>query len=253
MGVRRYRKPLFAVLLSICFIVLLLVFVFGPWFQASRIILGEYEFNYLDKQEFADETLVLSEYRLLGISSRNIFFLNTAGLKNKLLGRFSEIENLTIKKRPLNKLLISIKERGAFAVYCGQNEICYFVDRNGIVWSQAPQMEGSSFILIKGPVSVSSGVSAISPEYLLNLKKISEETALKNIFIKEYEMQETHDVKAITSLGFYILFDLKQDIAGQIQALFLTLDQEIGKERINSLEYIDLRIPNRVYYKMSNQ
>ena len=46
---------------------------------------------------------------------------------------------------------------------------------------------------------------------------------------------------------WYILFDKSRDLKNQLQALELVLAEKI--EEREHLEYIDLRIENRVYYK----
>ena len=61
------------------------------------------------------------------------------------------------------------------------------------------------------------------------------------------------DLKVITDEEWYILFSLGKDATGQILALEAALNSgpdELEELRNNKeLEYIDLRLENRIYYK----
>ncbi len=56
------------------------------------------------------------------------------------------------------------------------------------------------------------------------------------------------DLRVNTNEGWHVLFDRSRDLKNQLEALKLVLEEKIKEERKN-LEYIDLRIENRVYYK----
>jgi len=63
----------------------------------------------------------------------------------------------------------------------------------------------------------------------------------------DIESYPAEKLRVVTSESWYILFDLKRDIKSQLLALKVALDEKI-KNRM-SLQYIDLRIENRIYYK----
>ena len=65
--------------------------------------------------------------------------------------------------------------------------------------------------------------------------------------IVDFEFVSIEDLKAKTSAGWYIYFNPAYSVDAQIRALEMVLENEIKDS--NSLEYIDLRIDNRVYYK----
>jgi cell division septal protein FtsQ len=67
---------------------------------------------------------------------------------------------------------------------------------------------------------------------------------------EEYIQLEKTEIRVVTKDGFEIYFDIFfSDLDQQINTLRKILDQEI-KDKISSLEYIDLRFGNRVYYKI---
>ncbi|MGA1048428.1 MAG: hypothetical protein ACO3UU_10475 [Minisyncoccia bacterium] len=52
-----------------------------------------------------------------------------------------------------------------------------------------------------------------------------------------------------TEKGYYIMLDLDTDVIYQAQVLKQVFISQIPVERQDSLEYIDLRIKDRAYYK----
>jgi hypothetical protein len=55
------------------------------------------------------------------------------------------------------------------------------------------------------------------------------------------------EIKVMTSEGWYVLFDLTRDIKSQLSILKAALAEKIPDRK--NLQYVDLRIENRIYYK----
>ncbi|MBI4652777.1 hypothetical protein HY750_00795 [Candidatus Kuenenbacteria bacterium] len=85
-----------------------------------------------------------------------------------------------------------------------------------------------------------------------NQKIISQQQPIvsKNNLEEEYKKLEKTEIRVVAKDGFEIYFDIFfSDLDQQINTLRKVLDQEI-KDKLSSLEYIDLRFGNRVYYKV---
>lgn len=83
-----------------------------------------------------------------------------------------------------------------------------------------------------------------------NKKVISQSIISKNNLEEEYKKLEKTEIRIVAKKGFEIYFDVFfSDLNQQINNLRKILDQEI-KDKISSLEYIDLRFGNRIYYKI---
>jgi hypothetical protein len=61
--------------------------------------------------------------------------------------------------------------------------------------------------------------------------------------------QSVGDLEILTPEGWLIYLDITHPADIQIDALKRVLQEEI-KENRSRLEYIDLRVPNRAYYKL---
>lgn len=94
----------------------------------------------------------------------------------------------------------------------------------------------------------SKPVIAPATDYLLNIKKQFE--VRKIIKIQEINLSESSStVAALTSEGWRIIFENSSSPEKLALLLFNILDKEIKDQRQN-LDYIDLRLENRAYYKL---
>jgi len=156
--------------------------------------------------------------------------------------------NFKIKRNEVKKY----EQMGIFCEAKDTGDECFYVDKNGIIFESAPKTSGGLVILIKDysnreiklydRVLDSELINTILEirDYLLN------ETDLKvaNFDIDTYP---TEKLRVVTNESWYILFGLKQEIKKQLLALKVVLDEKIQDRSL--LQYIDLRIENRVYYK----
>ena len=92
----------------------------------------------------------------------------------------------------------------------------------------------------------------IFEEKTMNFISQTKEFLLSEINLKVVDFDvlsfPADDMKVITSEGWYILFNLQKEAEEQLSALKGVLEEKIKDQREN-LEYVDLRIENRVYYK----
>ena len=66
--------------------------------------------------------------------------------------------------------------------------------------------------------------------------------------IIDFEIVSFEDLRVITSQGLHIYFNPTYSVGSQLEALRIVIEKEI-KQELDSLEYIDLKIEGRVYYK----
>lgn len=183
---------------------------------------------------------------------KNIFLTTRKGIENELLKKFPKILDLRIKKNLFRReLQIDLKEREEIGIIC-RAEKCFYIDNNGIIFEYAPQTSGSLVTLIK---------DFSERDYKLG-DKVADKEIINNISaIKEYLLSELdlkvssfditgfpiEELRVVTKESWYLMFSLRREIKSQLSALKAALNEKI-KNRIG-LQYIDLRIENRIYYK----
>ena len=133
---------------------------------------------------------------------------------------------------------------------------CFYIDKEGIVFKESPLISGSMVLNIfsskKQSVDLRSEV--VSPEtidFILTIdKKLPEikTVAGPSWQILDFEIISPEDLRVRTTQGCQIYFNPTYSVDSQIKALEMALEKDI-KENWPSLEYIDLRIEGRVYYR----
>jgi len=245
--VKRRRSMLFLTCL-IFLIVLVYIFLFSSLFKIKAVeVFGNREVN--------------SEEVKNSFSYGNIFLTTENKVKNDLIKIIPKISDLEISKNLIKRSVkLTIEERERLGIACimdsssaeAVEEECFYVDKKGVIFEDAPQTSGSLILLIK---------DYSQREFYLG-KKIFEQRIVDFISQARQGLSSEiglialdfnvlsfppKDLKVMTNEGWYIIFDLEGDIKNQLRSIGAALEEKI-KDR-ESLEYVDLRIENRIYYK----
>lgn len=238
---RKYGKKIFALAIIFLFLLLIAGILLSPVLEIEKIIV--YGNKEIDSEEIKTN-----------INSMNILLLTTAGLEKDLLKKIPKIAQVEIRKNIFKKTLnISVVERENVGIACKEEtNNCFYIDKNGAIFEDAPKTSGSLIILIK---------DFSSQEFFIGKKILSEQIVASIIEIKENLDYSTNikvnwfeihtdppkELKVIIYGNWYILFDSTKEIEKQLSVLKTALDEKI--KTTENLEYIDLRIENRIYYK----
>lgn len=182
----------------------------------------------------------------------NLIILSKSRLKSELIATFPSITDIIIKKKLFHTVVIDFHKRIQIGIWCNEMN-CYYFDKDGIVFSQTPPTEGSLILKIK---DLSKNNIALGDKVLDNDQinfiiafsgKIAENSKFKILEFK-IKPNSSIDLEAITSNGWSIYLDEKQDPAAAVNNLLSILEEAV--KNTENLEYIDLRIPTRVFYKL---
>ena len=214
------------------------------------------------------------------VSSQRIYSI----LKNK----FPKAKTIIVKKKFPASLFIALESREKAVIYCKQarsfqpqdsedltedNEAtttddvleailqpaegeskCFFADSEGIIFEKAPEIYGGAMTVLKDASAreVEMGEAVINPEMVSFVNEVrntlSEETNVRLLYF-QINFYPSVDVVAWTTEGWQIIFDITRPAYPQVLMLKKVLQEKI-KEQRDRLEYIDLRVENRVYYKL---
>lgn len=192
---------------------------------------------------------------------------------NNQLKRINNI-NLTIKN---NKILeIDISERVGLYIWCGitppqigtEDRECYFLDKYGYIFDKAPHFSGDIYFKFYGKVYTNTGIplSADDPAGSYFLKENFEKIILFKQMLEGIELkpvtlyaEDNENLKFSLSGGNSlspkpeIIFKSNSDfeiLAENIKTALSTEPlQSDFKNKYSSLQYVDLRFGNKVYYK----
>jgi hypothetical protein len=245
----------------VCFIAsMAYIFIFSPLTQINKIdIEGTKE---LKKDEINVEMRNKMAGKYLGvISKKNFVLLPSEKLEQELSDKFRKIKTINISKHFPDKIIVQLEERRSLIIWCSGGP-CYIVDEKGYAFSPADLdsrevMENNLIKLINEsarPVDLGKQVLSESHlNYLLNLKDSLRKNAKLEIFDDYHTRSSVAEEVSVKTLdGWYIFLSSAYPQDESIEMLRILLEQKIQPEERKNLEYIDLRVVGKIYYKLKN-
>lgn len=210
---------------------------------------------------------------------KNIFLVKIDQIKQKILDRYPEIKEVSITRQLPNILKIEIEERKNIGVWCQVKENpedievqatsteeivkvkrerevdkCFYFDSEGVVFRDAPSIKGSLILNVYGTEeSIKIRDKVISPEvikFILTVKEDLPKIKTASSWLPEavdFEIFSFEDLRVMTNQDWQIYFNQTYSVETQLDALRVIFNKEV--ELSNIIEYIDLRIEGRVYYR----
>ncbi len=185
-----------------------------------------------------------------------IIFCAVGGVIIILSGSFFIYKNISkFINKGGNNNTANIAVGGLYAVLC-RNENCFSLDKNGMAYAATGRMSGNLILTLEDKTqrNLKLGDKFLDAETLAKLYFIKASVAQNlGIGLTSAEIQETNltDFDFMTSQSWVARVTLRENAYKTIETLKRTLDQ-IGPSNIPLLEYVDLRIPNKVYFKFRN-
>ncbi len=233
------------VVFSLSVIVIFLVYAlfFSGWFLIKGIELS-------GNQEVDEE-----EIRKTVGQFSNILFSSSKEIEDSLKKNFPIIGRADVSKNFFNKRLsVRIDEREAAGIWCRHLEDqCFYFDKDGFLFKPAARFSGEAFLTIedgRGKVLDLAGILDEKEliEKMNSAKRILDELkfiAYSNFFLAPGSFEFWIKTKE----GWYVYLDKESDIPTQLVALKKFLEEKLPVSRRQNLQYIDLRVNNRIYYK----
>ena len=226
---------------------------FSKWLVVSRVSI---EGN--KKTQSVDIRAVVDGYmskKLFSRIPRNTFFLvMPKDLQKTLDKRFSELAAVWVVKTFPNRLAVRVREREFSGIWCGTSSACFLMDTEGVLYGEAPSSSGTLVLTVRGSEVGSMGSAVVSTSVVASLAHMHNLTRTQfNLAAAEFDIRNLPDVAARITDGWELRFDALRKPQETLDALRETLawitEKQKGEGVRKELEYIDLRIEGRAYYK----
>lgn len=245
-----FKRLWFWVLILILLIICsaLYFFLFYSGLQVNNIVIsGNEKVKTQDLQELVlnNANTGLINIWHIKIVSRSIFLVDTAKLNKEILEKFPVIEKITIDKNLPQTLTLGVVERKPLGVYCNNQEQCFLIDQNGIVFEPISiTPEGATIVRQTSDNNqIFTGEEAVAQNIITAISKIKK-TLNDNFQINVTDALVSSPLRLNikTSENWQIYFDLSpdSDINSQLTKLNLLLTSEISQENRKNLRYINL-------------
>jgi len=178
------------------------------------------------------------------VGGKNIFLIRPDIIRNEALKNFPRISSLEFKRKFPSGLIFKILERKEVAVFCQRD--CYLIDKEGIAFEKG-EKEGILRIEKENLENeIGLGEKLVEKEILEKILEISEKSGLK---IEKLSIVSEDNLQFQTLEGWKFYIDPQKSIDWQLTKLKVAIENAIPKEKIQDLEYIDLRFGNFAYPK----
>jgi hypothetical protein len=185
-------------------------------------------------------------------NNKNILLARSDILERELQKEFPQIKSITIKRTMNRSLELTIELRNPLFTIC-ENSICYNISDDGM--NIGNDSVSASLISVRGIAPKSRGELVLSEREIRWFKTIVQTynqidgMKVSSISIEQKSDNRILGVFVYTEQGYYIMLDLDTDIVYQAGALKQVFISQIPPEQRPNLQYIDLRVKDRVYYK----
>lgn len=255
----KFSRILFYLLLCVFIAVSVYILLFSSYLKIQSIgVHGIKELDY-GAVMARTESVIQGKYLKI-IPADNYFLVSKRKVAKSLTDEFKKIKSIEIEKTFPVLISIEIKERDSLILWCSGGP-CYIIDESGFAYAScdlnAPEVAQNNLIQIidtsARPVEIEEKIlNEEYVSYLLALRK-----AIGNIDIKVSEQWRTpslvaDEVEIETSQGWRVYFSSKINSDGALRTLKTFLEGEIGDKK-EKLEYVDLRIENKVFYRLKNE
>lgn len=257
----KFLKKLLNFLLILLFLIILAFYLIN---KEPSLIIKEFKFEQIPiyQQNFDINTFNLTLRESLKTSSNifnqeNILFMSEKKLTELIYEKLPSVSNVDISKNILDQTVsINIHEKTPLFYLCNNDALCGIIADDGSIIQNIEITELKELPLIRENTIIRTKEFMFSQKEILWIKslyKIYQENLslkIKYLEIKNRYSNQIFNINLYLEPDYYLKIDSGTDIIYQAEALKIAFTQIITPDIINSLEYVDIRIRNRIYYKL---
>ncbi|MEK7556963.1 MAG: FtsQ-type POTRA domain-containing protein [Patescibacteria group bacterium] len=198
--------------------------------------------------------------QIMGVAQRmqgkNILFLQTDILEQQILTELAQVRIVHAARKLPGTLKLVIQEKTPQALLLASSTY-YFLDEGGTAYEEArldtlPGVVLPTLKVSGGEATVTIGTQVVEPAFIQFVEHV--QTELPNLVAAQVvEIRipslSAREVHFSLSNNWEVRFDSTRGAQSQLNVLRQLITSTIPPAEQQTLEYIDLRIPQRVYYK----
>jgi len=217
------------------------VIFFSPYFRTNQVTFSDTK--YVSRDEL---NRVLQAER--GIFNNNIFTFGFFDFRSRL-GEVTGVRGVKIIRQFPNTIFIEVEEKSPTFVWQILDHK-YLIDENGYAWANYEEKYASLPVVTDTKnVPVQIGTKLVPAGFVTFISDLTGNfEGTTGVKIAKLEVLDiVSDLKVTSGAGWYVYFDTTRTAKNQLTSLVRILEETRKNKR--SLEYVDLRIDNRISYK----
>jgi len=249
----------YKILIIILFLGSIYTIFFSEWLQIKNIALEGNQS--VDQKLLLDTVEPYLHKNIISIfPARNIFFVPKKKIEKEIKENFRRVAEVKINKNFPNTLLITIKEKESVLLFCSDKG-CVWVDETGYAYNRSSFAEavidttGVTIVQDSSHSDIELGKTITTPEYVKYIDVLKKEFPArleKNINHFSIPIPSAQEVRVHTEENWVVYLNTEVDIERSLDLLTRVVLQEFKNKELdlNCLEYIDLRVTDKVFYKL---
>ena len=209
------------------------------------------------REETAQEiTKIINEEIASSTLGKNIFFVQTDAIEELIIGRLPKVRTVHVVRKLPGTVKAIVQEKTPVLLLLSGGKY-YFLDEGGIAYEAArlDTLPGVVLTTVKNDdeeAHVTIGAMAVDASLISFLQVANEDLPqLVGAQIGEVHVPSlaAREVKIILNNNWTVLFDVTRPAIGQIDVIKKLVQDTVSPEEVAAMQYIDVRIPHRIYYK----
>lgn len=200
-------------------------------------------------------------------SKSNIFLYPKQQIAADLIKAYPVLASADVHANDFQSIAVNVVEREPRALWCISPESalsaqCFFMDENGVIYSDAPTFSEPVYLSYYGSTTRSSGsgqAGSALPKQFLTPAEFQTLSALVDAIAQKLSGEKIagvavdaqRDVRIRFTDNFVLIFALGDQGGDVFERLALALTSEpIATHQLSEFEYLDLRFGDKLYYKL---
>jgi hypothetical protein len=193
----------------------------------------------------------------------NSFFVPIRELERSLADSFIRVERTNILRKGLDELIVVVEERSPAYIFCEDNDTllngryigeCFFADVSGVIYSHAPYLPKSEFLIVYLPAPSEGeyfGNIPLTDEELAELTNLVEVLEREDIGVGRVRLVDEDTIEVGTDEPFSLLLEIDNDYTDELERFFSALDAEVFDEgqSLEDVYQFDLRFGSKIFYR----
>lgn len=209
------------------------------------------------REETADEVKkIINEEIAASPLGKNIFFVPTDAMEELIRDKIAKVRTVHVVRKLPGTIKAIVQEKTPALLLLSSGKY-YFLDEWGVAYEAArlDTLPGVVLTTVKNEdeeAKVTIGTAAVDASLISFLQAAQDELPeLVGAQIGEVHVPSlaAREVKIILNNNWTVLFDVTRPATGQIDVIKRLIQDTISPEEVAAMQHIDVRIPNRVYYK----
>jgi len=179
----------------------------------------------------------------------DIFFVSVKKISQDIANSVSNAGKVSVSKELFGTITVNIEDKTPVALWCLYDS-CLDIEANGVAFAKAEST--SSLVVFKNGSTPTIGAAPLSADKFVPLLIFINDLPQREIFASSVTINQDGTDNIYVGTSTSLVVDPSKDLSQALSNLDRILEDKnsgISVSTLSSLRYIDLRFPDKIFYK----